>query len=162
MDKVAEIAREQEAAYQELQELFGGLDEADWGRPVYGHADGWTVRDLLSHLVTAGSGLLGVAQLVAEGRLEMPSDFDLDRWNRRQVEKQAERTVPELLEGLKDLQRNVLAYLQGLIEADEETILSRHGHHAVFGESTVELILRRIYKHDREHAAQIRQALKDG
>lgn len=162
MDKVAEITKEQEAAYQELQELFGGLDDADWGRSVYGHSEGWTVRDLLSHLVTAGSGLLGVAQLIAEGRLEMPSDFDLDRWNRRQVEKQAERTVPELLESLGEVQRNVLAYLDVLTAHDGATILSRHGHHAVFGESTVELILRRIYQHDREHAAQIRQALGDG
>lgn len=43
----------------------------------------------------------------------------------------------------------------------EEAILSRRGRHAVLGEISVEYVLRRIYQHEREHAAEVRQALKE-
>jgi hypothetical protein len=161
MGNIAEIRRKKEATYQDLRALFEGLDEADWSRPAHGHQDGWTVRDLLAHMVTAGSGLLRVAQLIAEGQLNMPPDFDLDRWNRRQVEKQEERTNAQLLNGLDMLQRDVLAYLDALAADDGAAVLSRRGRHAVFGETTVEHILRRIYRHEREHTAELRQALQD-
>ena len=140
---------------------MAGLGEADWGRPAYGHEGDWTVRDLLTHLVTAGSGLLRTAQLIAEGRLEVRPDFDLDRWNQRQVEKQAGRTPAQLLEGLDALQRDVLAYLDTLAGDDGAAILGRRGQHVLFGEITVGGVLRRISQHEREHAAQVRHTLQD-
>jgi uncharacterized protein (TIGR03083 family) len=159
VDKIAEIRRKKAATYQDLRALFEGLNEADWGRPAQGHRDGWTVRDLLAHLVAAGAGLLRVAQLIADGRLNMPPDFDLDRWNRRQIEKQEERTNAQLLDGLDMQQRDVLAYLDALAADDGAAVLSRRGRHAIFGETTVEYILRRIYRHEWEHTAELRQAL---
>jgi hypothetical protein len=160
VDKIAGIRTEKEASYQELRALFEGLEEADWSRPVYGHAEGWTVRDVLTHLVTAGPGLLAAAQLIAAGRLEMRPDFDLDFWNQRQVEKQAGRTIPELLEALEEVRRDTLVYLDTLANGAGEAVLSRRGHHAVFGETTVEYLLRRVYQHEREHATEVRQALR--
>jgi hypothetical protein len=162
MDRVAEIKRKKEASYQGLQELLEGLDTADWTHPVHGHEAGWTVRDLLSHLVTAGSGLLRVAQLIAEGRLNMRPDFDLDFWNQRQVEKQAGHTIPQMLDGLAALNRDVLAYLDTVAADKGGVVLDQRGQHAVFGEVSAEYILRRIYRHEREHAAEVRQALHGG
>ena len=80
MDKIAEIKEKKEAAYRALHEVLDGLEQADWQRPVYGHEQSWTVRDLLTHLVTAGPGLLRAAQLTAVGQLKMRPDFDLDLW----------------------------------------------------------------------------------
>jgi hypothetical protein len=159
VDKVAEIRAEKAASYQGLRELFESLAEADWSVPAQGHAGGWTVRDTLTHLVTAGPGLLRAAQLLAEGRLQMRPDFDLDLWNQRQVDKQSGRTTAELLADLAALHRDTLAYLDTLVGADAKAVLSRRGQHAVFGETTVEHVLRRIYQHEREHAAELRQAL---
>lgn len=162
MDKIAEIKEKKEAAYQALREVLDGLEQAAWGRPVYGHEQGWTVRDLLSHLVTAGAGLLRSAQLIVEGRLEMRPDFDLDLWNQRQVEKQAGRTTAQLLDDLASLHRDTLAYLNTLAGGEGESLLGRTGQHAVFGEISVERVLRRIYRHEREHAADLHHALGDG
>jgi len=158
MNRIAEIREKKRASFAGLDELFGHLTETDWGRPVHGHAEGWTVRDALAHLVTAGAGLLRAAQLMAEGALRMSPDFDLDRWNQRQVEKQAERTVGDLQTDLETLNGHVLAHLDRL--SADETALDRRGQHAVFGDVSVELILRRIYRHEREHAQEIRTALQ--
>jgi uncharacterized damage-inducible protein DinB len=158
MNKVAEIREKKQASYAGLDELLGRLSEADWRRPVHGHAEGWTVRDALAHLVTAGAGLLRAAQLMAEGALRMSPDFDLDRWNQRQVEKQAERTTEDLRTELEALNSHVLTYLDQLSAA--ETTLDRRGQHAVFGDVSVEDVLRRIYRHEREHAQEIKTALQ--
>jgi hypothetical protein len=161
VSKIAEIRREKEAAFGDLRKLCQGLDEAAWNCPVHGHEDGWTVRDVVTHLATAGPGLLKAAQLMAEGRLEMRPDFDLDFWNQRQVQKQAGRSEIQLLDDLAALNRDVLAYLDALAEDDGEAVLARRDQHAVFGETTVEYVLRRVYQHEREHALEIRQALQD-
>jgi len=159
VDKITEIRADKTAAYQGLRELFGGLGETDWNLPAQGHAGGWTVRDTLTHLVTAGPGLLRAAQLLAEGRLQMRPDFDVDVWNQRQLQKQPGRTTAELLADLAALHHDTLAYLDSLVGANAEAVLSRRGQHAVFGETTVEYVLRRIYQHEQEHAAELRQAL---
>jgi uncharacterized protein (TIGR03083 family) len=162
VDKIAEIKEKKEASYQALREVLDGLEQADWGRPVYGHEQGWTVRDLLTHLVSAGPGLLRVAQLISAGQLKMRPDFDLDFWNQRQVEKKAGRTPLQLLDDLATLNRDALAYLDRLTGEESEAILSRTGQHAVFGKASVEFILRRVYRHEEEHAADLRHALGDG
>lgn len=162
MDKIAEIKEKKETAYQALREVLDGLEQTDWRHPVYGHEQGWTVRDLLTHLVTAGPGLLRAAQLIAAGQLKMRPDFDLDFWNQRQVEKQAGRTPPQLLDDLTALNRDTLAYLDTLTGDESEAILSRTGHHTVFGEISVEYVLRRVYQHEQEHADELRQALGRG
>lgn len=160
MDKIAEIRTKKQASYQTLRDLFASLNDADWQRPVYGHEQGWTVRDTLAHMVSAGRGLLQAAQLIADGALKMPADFDLDRWNQRQVEKQADRTPADLLDDLAAVTQNTLAYLDRLSAGeDAAAILARRGRHAVFGDTTVEFILRRTYRHEREHAQDIRAAL---
>lgn len=160
--RLNEIKEKKAAAYEALHTLFEDLEEPDWNRPVYGHSDGWTVREALTHLVTAGTGLLRAAQLIAEGRLEMRSDFDMDFWNRRQVEKRAGRSVPLLLVDLKQLHQDTLAYLDALADQDDETVLTRTGQHAIFGEVTVEYVLRRIYRHEREHTVELRNAFQEG
>jgi uncharacterized protein (TIGR03083 family) len=162
VDKIAEIKEKKEETYQTLRELLDGLEQADWQRPVYGHEQGWTVRDLLTHLVSAGPGLLRVAQLISAGQLKMRPDFDLDFWNQRQVEKQAGRTPSQLLDDLAALNRDALVYLDTLTGDESEAVLSRTGQHAVFGEASVEYILRRVYRHEKEHAADLRRALDDG
>ena len=157
MSKIAEIRRKKQDSYQGLNELLSPLASGDWERPIYGHGDGWVARDVLAHLVTAGAGLLQVAQLIVKGALRAPPDFDLDRWNKRQVEKQAELTPTELLNGLAALHERTLVYLDQL--AADESVLDRRGQHAVFGDTSVEYVLRRIYRHEREHAQEIRAAL---
>jgi hypothetical protein len=161
MNKIAEIRGEKQAAFGELRELCQGLDEAAWNCPVHRHEGGWTVRDVVTHLASAGPGLLKAAQLMAEGRLEMRPDFDLDFWNQRQVQKQAGRSEAQLLDDLAALSRDMLAYLDALAAGDREAVLARRGQHAVFGETTVEYVLRRVYQHEREHTLEIRQALQD-
>lgn len=166
MNTVADIKQKKDRAYQDLRNFFQGLDSPDWQRTIYERQEGhalWTVRELLAHLVTAGSGLLTAAQLVARGRLNMRSDFDRDFWNQRQVEKLQGREVPQLLDDLESMNQAVQDYLDeldALPPQEGAAILERQGQHAVFGAVTVEFLLRRIYRHEREHLEILQRAFE--
>lgn len=77
------------------------------------------------------------------------------------MQKRAGRSETQLLDDLAALNQDMLAYLDALAEDDGEAVLARRGQHVVFGETTVEYVLRRIYQHEREHTLEIRQALQD-
>ena len=54
----------------------------------------WTARDLLIHLANSEPGLLTRMQRILAGTSQMPPDFDLHRWNLRQVEKRRAQGAP--------------------------------------------------------------------
>ncbi|MEI2690600.1 MAG: maleylpyruvate isomerase N-terminal domain-containing protein [Anaerolineae bacterium] len=59
----------------------------------------WNVHDLLAHLAVAERGLQGIVQRFLAGEA-LTEGFSLDIWNQRQVAKQKERSVAELLASL--------------------------------------------------------------
>jgi hypothetical protein len=164
MNTIAEIKQKKTGAYEDLRDFFDGLEPEDWERTIYEHQEAhgrWSVRELLAHLVTSGSGLLTAAQLMAQGRLNMRPDFDRDFWNQRQVDKQQGREVADLLAELDTVNEAVQDYLDELgAREDSAAILERRGQHAVFGEVPVEFLLRRIYRHEREHLEVLQRTLK--
>src|SRR5258706_90386 len=71
----------------------------------------WKARDVLNHVSISESGQLTVIQRVLAGQGGVPEDFDLNRYNRRAVQKQAERTVEDMLASIKRDHAQVLAAL---------------------------------------------------
>ena len=142
---------------RESMEVFERLGEADWTRPVYSTEGGgrWTVRDVLAHLADSEQGQLGQAQRIANGHPGVPPDFDLNRWNKRAVEKRADKSPAELLADVRDGYARVVVFLEGIAEDD----LDKIGRHASGQDLSVEAILRHIAAHRATHVAEIEAAL---
>ena len=153
-DRKAALRADLAAALQEVLALVADLPPEHWERRTP-TADGWTVRDTLSHLVTGEAGNLFIARGIAAGQDLYRPDFDLDRYNRRNIEKHAARTPQELLTELQRVRQETLTFLDSL---DEATLL-REGRRTTGEWTTVEGVFRRIADHQREHAAEIRAAL---
>src|SRR5688572_2740164 len=62
----------------------------------------WTVRDLLVHLASSERGARVMIEGLLRGESVVPSDFDLDRWNRGQVAKLRDLSLAELRQRLAD------------------------------------------------------------
>jgi len=99
-------------------------------------------------------------RLSEEGEAALAFFRGLDQadWERRIYSEGSRWTVTDLRTDLEALNGHVLAYLDQL--SADETALDRRGQHAVFGDISVGVILRRIYRHEREHAQEIRTALQ--
>ena len=108
----------------------------------------------MAHLAGAERGLQGTVQRFLAGQ-PLPEGFSLDYWNQRQVEKQKERSVADLLAGLQASRVDTLALLDSL--SDEQ--LAVRGLHPAGFETSVGGIFRVMAMHELDHGQEIALAL---
>lgn len=143
------------AARQTLLALLEPLPAADWERPVQTEDGGWTVKQVVLHIATSESGQLGTGKAIAAGQPTVPDDFDLNRYNVRQVQKNQDKSPAEILSGMAEARQKLLAFLD-TVSADD---LDKRGKHARGDVISLEQLFARIADHEAEHTATIQQAL---
>jgi hypothetical protein len=126
-----------------------------WDTPVYSDGAAWTVRQLGIHLVVTDRGHNNMVQAITRGENTIPEDFDLDRFNKRSVEKRAEMTPEEIRAGLKATEAERNAWLDTI----DDAALDKEGRHGSMRILTVEGILGVVASHDRDHANDIARVL---
>ena len=115
-------------------------------------ADGWTIRQVLTHLVNAEEDHCQVIEVIVRGETDrLPAEFSLDEHNERRVAERARWTRSELLDALTAQRRETEALLNRL-SADQ---LALRGRHPVLGEKSVDELFRIIALHERMHAQEI-------
>ena len=136
--------------------IFRRVSPEQWERPVPSdEGANWKARDVLSHVTISEGGQLAVIQRILAGQGGVPEDFDLNRYNRRAVQKQVERKVDDMLTSIKSDHAQVLAALDGMSEAD----LDKTGRHARGDTLTVAQFFQRITEHRRQHAEELARNL---
>ncbi len=136
--------------------ILNNLTPEQWQAPVPSDEGAqWTAKDVLAHLAVSEAGQLGQITRCLTGEATAPADFDLTRYNRRSVQKQAEKTVVELLKEIEAAHARVLAKLEEVSDAD----LDKTGRHARGDVLTVEQFFVHITEHRREHAEQIKNVI---
>lgn len=127
-----------------------------WEMPVYSDGAGWNARQLVTHMADGEYKLvLQMKNIVANGESGVPPDFDVDRYNRRAVEKRAETTV----EGARELLTTTRADLNAWLDTLDEAALEKTGRHPTLGDITVDMYARVIARHERDHATDLARAL---
>ena len=148
------LKRDLQASRDALLAEVARIRERDWAKPT--PAEGWSVRDQLAHLAYNQPGQPKVIRSILEGKGGTSANFDLNYYNRRGLEKQKDKTIEQMVADLATGHAETLRVLDKMDEAD----LDKQGKHASAGETTIENIFRTIARHDREHTAYIREALK--
>jgi hypothetical protein len=140
---------------EELLDVVGQMQAEDWDKPVQSVEGGWTVKQLLLHVATSEAGQIKTAQAIAAGQPTVPDDFDLDRYNARQIEKNRAKQPPEILFGLAESRQKLLAFLEEVPDA----ALDASGKHGRGDVITLEQLFLRIGEHEEGHAEEIKKAL---
>lgn len=92
-----------EEEYRRLGELLTGLTEKDWERPT--DCTGWTVHDVVAHLVGAAESNARVREFLRQaslGRRLLPGAVLVDGINALQVEERRSTPSPALVAALAD------------------------------------------------------------
>lgn len=126
-----------------------------WDTQVYSDGAQWTVVQLVRHLAISDAGQWGMAKNIIEGGEGVPADFDLERYNRRSVEKRAEMTVQEARQQLAETRGDLVLWLDTL----DDDSLNREGRHGSMKIMTVEQILITMADHEQNHADDIARVL---
>lgn len=144
------------ADHAAFMDIINRLTPEQWELPVPSETDApWRARDVLAHVAVSEGGQLGQITRCAAGQITVPDDFDLTRFNRRSVQKQADRSVADMIAEVERGFVEVLATLDAMPEAD----LDKTGRHARGDTLTVEQFFRRIPEHRLTHAMELARAL---
>ncbi|NDJ85334.1 MAG: DinB family protein [Chloroflexi bacterium] len=150
-NRIETIKRRLTESRQRLNAVLDHVEER-WETPVYSEGAAWNIHQLAIHLALSEKGLANQAIGIAEGREVIPADFDLERYNRRSVEKRAHKAVEEIREDLVTARQDLLAWLDGI---DDEAVLDRSGRHASLRIMTAGEILLEMADHEMMHANDI-------
>jgi hypothetical protein len=133
------------------------LDQVDdrWDVQVYTDGAAWNVHQLVIHLAISDRGQNNQIMQYAEGNEVIPADFDLDRYNKRSVEKRAELSPDEARASLESSRAELVAWLDTV----EDAKLDKLGRHASLRVLSVTELLREMVNHERQHTADIARVL---
>jgi hypothetical protein len=115
----------------------------------------WKARDVLAHIAVSEGGQLGQIERCLKGEAPVPDDFDLTRFNRRSVQKQADKSIAELLNTIETGHARVLTTLETVSDAD----FDKTGRHARGDVITVEQFFIRTTEHRLQHAEELKKAV---
>lgn len=121
-------------------------------------ADGWTIRQTLTHLIASEGDHCRVAALVArdEGH-RLPPPFDLDQYNARRLAESGHLSHADLLAALDAQRQRTLDLFNSLSEEQ----LAKVGRHPVLGEIAVGDVFRVLAMHEQMHTRDIQSVLKN-
>ncbi len=157
---LVELARTVEKLQTERTRLLAILESAGEAQrrvPVYD--EGWNLYDLISHIASAEKeNVRFLRQVLAEdGARHVPRErvFSLDEWNAQAVGKRAGLSWEQRMAELAEVRRNTLAAVES-VTAEQ---LTHSGTHAVWGEKSVEALLKIVYLHDIMHRNDVARKL---
>jgi uncharacterized protein (TIGR03083 family) len=127
-----------------------------WDAPVYSEGAAWNVRQLLMHLAITDQAHNNMVMGFAEGREIVPADFDVERYNRRSVEKRADMTPEQARQSLAESRGALLQWLDGVTD---ESVYEKTGRHGSMNIYSIRQILRLMGQHEQNHALDIARVL---
>lgn len=139
---------------EKVTAFFEGLGEEDWETTVYADGEVWTLHHLLRHFVSAEVSMVQLVGAIVAGGSGSPEDFDIDRFNQRKVAQLAGHSTTALLAQLREARAATVAFVQKLAPED----LQKSGRHPFLGVTTVEEILKLMYRHQQIHLRDVRKA----
>jgi uncharacterized damage-inducible protein DinB len=157
MSEVIALAEKLRSEGEKMVAVFAGLSEEQWQKEIYTEGTTWTIRNMLSHLVTSERGLLKLFEKIRQGDSGSPDDFSIDRYNAAMQARTQALTPQELLEQYKTIRAESVAWTSGLSEDD----LKRQGRHPYLGITTIREMIKMLYIHNLDHSRDMKKALRD-
>lgn len=156
MKSADELAAKLSYERDRLRTALDGVDADMAARRIEG-VDGWTsIHDAMKHVASAEQSMMVVVQRTLDGTYQRVEDFDLNRFNARQVEKRAHHAWSDTLAELERVRVRTLATLAGLSEEQ----LAIPTFHPVWGEVDIAGMFRIVAIHDGLHRKDV-ESLKD-
>ncbi len=156
MTEATDLAAKLRFEGEKLTGFFEGLTEQQWGEEIYSEGAVWTIRNILSHLMTSERAFVRLFEQIRQGGPGVSEDFVIDRYNARQQEKTKDLSTQELLEQYRSLRAQMTDWVSHLEDAD----LERQGRHPFLGVTTLRDMIKMIYIHNQTHYRDIRRRIR--
>ncbi|MEO5887063.1 MAG: DinB family protein [Anaerolineales bacterium] len=156
MSESTELAEKLKLEGEKIYAIFSASTDEQWNAEVYTEGTTWTIRHLLSHLVTSERGLIKLFEQIRLGGDGTSTDFSIDRYNAAQQARSKDLTASEILAQYKEVRAKSIAWVSGL--KDEE--LEIKGRHPFLEVTTIREMIKMIYIHNQTHYRDMKKILK--
>ena len=153
MSETSELAQKLKSEGEKVEAFFGGLTDDQWKKEVYTEGSVWTIRNILSHLMTSERAFVKLFENIRQGGPGATEDFVVDRFNASQQEKTKELTSAELLDQYKTVRARMIEWVSGISDSD----LEKTGRHPFLGVATLREMLKMVYIHNQTHYRDLRR-----
>lgn len=138
-------------------EFFRSLPPAIMNRELYPDGTRWRVEQIMAHFLATEIAIFELVCLILDGYPGTPENFELNRFNEKQIAELAGIPVDELIDRFL-VQRQSNARM--VAEFTDEQ-LSVEGRHPFLGIAQVEDILKLLYRHNQIHRRDIRRLMTE-
>lgn len=156
MSELNELADKLKLEGEKIHAFFASLTDEQWRTKVYTEDAMWSIRDVLSHLVSSERGLVNLFERIRAGGEGVSEDFSIDRYNAAQQERMKALPPRELLRQYKEVRSNSVVWAAGLKEEELEIA----GRHPFLGMTKIRDMIKMLYIHNQNHYRDIKKALK--
>ena len=139
----------------DLLDTIKNLNAQDLNQRISSKNESWTIIDVLRHLFEAEKGMTPLMININKGSEGVPEDFDLNRYNKRSVQKLSEKSLDFLLNGFEENREKLFSLLSELSIED----LNKKGRHGTLLILTIEEIFNLIADHEKSHLEKIKVKL---
>jgi hypothetical protein len=136
-------------------DFFNTLTMEQWAVIVYQQDNPWTLHVLLAHFVSSEIGRQDLIIDVASGGRGAPPDFDIDRFNQRQVDRLSNKSNSDLLTIFSQERARLIELVRALRQED----IDRIGNDPFLGEVTLAEIIKLTYRHLQIHLRDTKRCL---
>ena len=136
--------------------FFRALSEAQLAQPVYDSGPGWEARGVLAHILWTERTFNHYNRDVLGGGPGAPEDFDIDGYNAEQTPLHTALSARELLAQFESERAETLRLVVQSSDAD----FDRQAFHPFLGRTTLEEMLKLLYRHTMLHTRDVRKALE--
>lgn len=119
---------------------------------IYSDGAQWTLRQLVIHLMLSDAGHNRMVSHYAEGKEFIPADYDLQRYNKRSVEKKAEMTLAQARDSLAQSRQDLLEWFD---KQADDSFLDKKGRHATLQILTIAQIIDVMCGHEDGHTSDM-------
>ena len=156
MSEIVELAEKLKSEGEKIHAIFSTFEDDQWNVEVYTEGATWTIRNVLSHLVTSERGLIKLFEQIRLGGEGSSLDFSIDRYNASMQARNKDLTPFELLEQYQGIRANSVDWVSSL--KDDE--LEIKGRHPFLGMTTIREMIKMLYIHNQIHYRDMKKALK--
>jgi uncharacterized damage-inducible protein DinB len=156
MSETLDLAQKLKSEAEKLVVFFSGLTDEQWKKEVYTEGSVWTIRNILSHLMTSERAFIKLFESIRQGGGGVAEDFVADRYNASQQEKTKELTPIELLDQYKVMRVRMIEWVSGISDSD----LEKTGRHPALGITTLREMIKMVYIHNQTHYRDLIRVLR--
>ena len=139
-------------------EFFRDLAPQAWQQQVYTTGTGWTVQEILCHLLNTEQNFHHLLGDIMIGGPGSPKGLDLDQYNEQQTRNTQCHDPHTTLEHFSQARVTTIEIVRNM----QPQSLERTGRHPLLGVTTVDKMVQFIYRHVMLHLRDIRRALDQG